>query len=125
MAGTSQLGMHAWRVPAARAIVAPQASYARNWLLVPRTAGTYIACLYLKHGIFLNCWKPPPSSLPNASTYSLLVLENSTSTLHQQQAVACSPSTWTFWERKMLCAALLAQGAPSSNNDDTVSGMHT
>ena len=37
-----------------------------------------------------------------------------------QQALACSPSKWTFWERKMLCAALLAQGAPSSNNDDTV-----
>eukprot|EP00903_Cladosiphon_okamuranus_P007802 g7551.t1 len=37
-----------------------------------------------------------------------------------KQTVACTPSTWTFWERKMLCAALLAQGAPSSNNDDTV-----
>ncbi|CAN0150637.1 unnamed protein product [Ascophyllum nodosum] len=37
-----------------------------------------------------------------------------------KQTVACKPSTWTFWERKMLCAALLAQGAPSSNNDDTI-----
>ncbi|CAN0076224.1 unnamed protein product, partial [Ectocarpus fasciculatus] len=61
---------------------------------------------------------PSPASVPDHQAWRAALA--SALTVLPKQTAESTPATWTFWERKMLCAALLAQGAPSSNNDDTV-----